>query len=313
MGVKFQLSVMGSESADKGSLREGTANNRSQGEKSVEGKPEGSPEDKPEGRPPEEIIIKGKYFKSLEETGRALCLCHGIPGEKASREGKRSEETAEGKEGETPLAPGAGGYEHLAHKFSRAGFFTLTFNFRGTGESGGNFDLLDWTLDLGAVIDYLAGFPEIREINLMGFSGGAATALYHTARDQRINSLILAACPADIGFLINRDNLEETIGRLRNIGIIRDPGFPRNPLEWMNRALSLRPQENIPRVSPRPVLILHGTKDELIPPEHAHGLYRAAREPRKLHLVEGAGHRLRQYDRITDLAVDWLKAVDWLN
>ena len=242
----------------------------------------------------DEVTIKGKYFKPLKETGRALCLCHGIPG---------------GKEGKPPVKSRAGSYEELAERFREEGFFTFTFNFRGTGESGGNFDLLDWTKDLGTVIDYLESFPEIREINLMGFSGGAATALHQTARDERISSLILAACPADMGFLINRNNLEEVIHRLREIGIIRDPGFPPDPLEWMNRALSVRPEKDIPRVAPRRVLILHGTEDELIPLEHAHRLYRAAREPKKLLLVEGAGHRLRKYNRVAELTAEWFRWV----
>jgi fermentation-respiration switch protein FrsA (DUF1100 family) len=40
-----------------------------------------------------------------------------------------------------------------------------------------------------------------------------------------------------------------------------------------------------------PVLIVHGARDELVPAEMAERLYRAARGPKRLLLVEGAGHR----------------------
>ncbi|PYQ45472.1 MAG: alpha/beta hydrolase [Acidobacteria bacterium] len=39
-----------------------------------------------------------------------------------------------------------------------------------------------------------------------------------------------------------------------------------------------------------PVLILHGEVDEIVPLAHAEALFEAAREPRRLHVVPGAGH-----------------------
>ncbi|MGH8675387.1 MAG: alpha/beta hydrolase, partial [Burkholderiales bacterium] len=40
-----------------------------------------------------------------------------------------------------------------------------------------------------------------------------------------------------------------------------------------------------------PVLIVHGAEDDLVPPDMARRLYEAARGPKRLLLVEGAGHR----------------------
>lgn len=39
-----------------------------------------------------------------------------------------------------------------------------------------------------------------------------------------------------------------------------------------------------------PVLVVHGTEDELIPVEEGRALYELANEPKELYLVEGAGH-----------------------
>jgi uncharacterized protein len=47
--------------------------------------------------------------------------------------------------------------------------------------------------------------------------------------------------------------------------------------------------ERIPRLA-APVLIVHGAEDEIVPVAHARALFAAAREPRRLRVVEGAGH-----------------------
>jgi fermentation-respiration switch protein FrsA (DUF1100 family) len=39
------------------------------------------------------------------------------------------------------------------------------------------------------------------------------------------------------------------------------------------------------------VLIVHGAQDDLVPPDMAKRLYDAARGPKRLLMVEGAGHR----------------------
>ncbi len=39
-----------------------------------------------------------------------------------------------------------------------------------------------------------------------------------------------------------------------------------------------------------PILVIHGTQDELIPLREGQALYDAASEPKDLYLIEGAGH-----------------------
>ncbi|RQD76115.1 MAG: alpha/beta fold hydrolase [Candidatus Syntrophonatronum acetioxidans] len=241
-----------------------------------------------------EIKIRGKYF-SPSPGGReiypVLCLCHGIPG---------------GRPGTSPFAPS---YERIARELSGKGFFTLTFNFRGTGRSEGNFDLAGWKKDLAAVLTYVKTLPRVEKINLLGFSAGGALALHHAVRDEDICSLVLAACPASFDFMVGVKNLEEILKTLRERGIIRDKDFPRDPEEWLKGALSLRPQEEIHRFAPRPLLLLHGTLDRIVPLDHAYRLYRAAGQPKELKVMEGLGHRLRQYPEVIDTAADWIKRV----
>jgi fermentation-respiration switch protein FrsA (DUF1100 family) len=50
--------------------------------------------------------------------------------------------------------------------------------------------------------------------------------------------------------------------------------------------------DNLKKIAgvPCPVLILHGTADDVIPVQHAELLFHAAREPKRLILFDGLGH-----------------------
>jgi fermentation-respiration switch protein FrsA (DUF1100 family) len=48
--------------------------------------------------------------------------------------------------------------------------------------------------------------------------------------------------------------------------------------------------EVAPRISPIPVLFVHGDRDHYFPVDHPHALYEAANEPKELWIVEGFGH-----------------------
>jgi len=59
-----------------------------------------------------------------------------------------------------------------------------------------------------------------------------------------------------------------------------------------------------------PILILHGSSDEVVPPTHAQKLYEAAQEPKRLEIIEGADHVLSQRDqlkKVIDLSLEWFK------
>lgn len=59
---------------------------------------------------------------------------------------------------------------------------------------------------------------------------------------------------------------------------------------WDYEALPEAPVEVVPRISPIPVLIVHGDRDHYFPLDHPRALYDAANEPKELWLVEGFGH-----------------------
>jgi len=220
----------------------------------------------------------------------ALCICHGIP--------------------VAPPDPTDRGYALLAQQFCQAGFVTLIFNFRGTGKSEGNLDILGWTRDLRAALDFLYGLEETDKarICLLGFSGGAAVCVYTAAQDPRVSVVVTCACPADFRSLRQEETPVEAIQRFRQIGAIRDKDFPPSVEEWERGFETVSPIDWVDRISPRPLLLVHGDADELIPLQHARRLYEKAKEPKELKVIPGAGHKMRLDKAAMDFVLHWLKA-----
>lgn len=240
----------------------------------------------------EGIKLKGQVYIPVSQDWQpapALCLCHGIP-----RGG--------------PGDPSDPGYPALAERFCQAGFLTAIFNFRGAGDSEGNFDIAGWTRDLVAALDYLYNMSEVDrgKISLMGFSAGAAVSVYVASHDSRVSSLIACACPIHFDFATNHESAESAIAQFRDIGIIKDKGFPPSVAHWMDGINRVKPIEHIEKVSPRPLLIIHGTQDDVVDLTSARALYERAGEPKELMIIEGAGHRLRVEQQAMDVALNWL-------
>jgi uncharacterized protein len=230
------------------------------------------------------------HIPSRGKVSPALCICHGIPA--------------------APSDPTDKGYALLAQQFCRAGFVTLIFNFRGTGRSQGNLDMLGWTHDLRAALDFLYSLEiaDKARVCLLGFSGGAAVSVYVAAHDPRVSSVVTCACPADFRSLPQRETPLDSIQRFRQIRVVRDQDFPPSVEAWQKGFEIVSPINWIDRISPRPLLLIHGDADELIPLEHARRLYRKAKEPKEFKIIPGAKHKMRLEKAAMDFALDWLKA-----
>ena len=235
-------------------------------------------------------IVGQLYLLDDQPLYPAVCVCHGIPSG-------------------TP-APDDGGYPLLAERICHEGFAVLIFNFRGTGASGGNLDILGWTRDLKAAVDYLWALPEIdrSHLSLLGFSGGAAVSIYVTSQDRRVSSIIACACPADFTLITRTDEPQSIIDHFRRIGAIRDKDFPHSAQDWINDFRLVSPINYIAGIAPRPLLLVHGSQDETVEVSAAHRLYAEAGESKQIIIVDGAGHRLRQNEQAMAIVIDWLKS-----
>ena len=238
----------------------------------------------------DELKIVGEvYLPNGKGVHPALCLCHGIPAKLPD--------------------PNDRGYPLLAEKFCAADFVTMVFNFRGAGESEGNIDLPGWSRDLGAAIDFLLSLPAVDKthLSLLGSSGGAAVCIYVAAHDPRISAVITWACPAEFSFLTQRQQAKALIEHFHSIGLIREQDFPPSVEEWLEGFRQLNPLSWIDMISPRPLLLVHGKEDDVVPVNHAQALYEKAGEPKDLALIPKAEHRLRLDERALIITQEWLR------
>jgi len=225
----------------------------------------------------------------------AICICHGVPAKRTSDPTDR-------------------GYPLLAERFSKEGFVSFIFNFRGTGKSEGNFDMLGWTRDLKAAIDYLLHLDAVDKsrLSLMGFSGGAMASVYCAANDKRVSAVVACACPARFFGISDFSKIEQFLAHCRQVGIIRDTGFPPSVEKWAKGFDEVKPVKWIDKISPRPLLIVHGENDQTVPLSHARELYRKSKEPKEISVIPGAEHKLRLSEAAMNTALAWLKKVNGL-
>jgi fermentation-respiration switch protein FrsA (DUF1100 family) len=64
----------------------------------------------------------------------------------------------------------------------------------------------------------------------------------------------------------------------------------------------------VAQIAPRPILLIHGLDDIRLSPDCSRLLYRLAGDPKRLELLEGARHSLRQRrEDVRRLLVDWFR------
>jgi alpha-beta hydrolase superfamily lysophospholipase len=188
-----------------------------------------------------------------------------------------------------------------AEFLNAAGFHCLTFDIRGHGAaaaerlpiSGGEF---------GA--DALAGFraliarPEVTSGAIAGHSMGAIGAILAAAADDRVAAVVATSSPAG-PYRLTRQTF-----RLAHLPI---PDPIAYPLAWLTTRVYLRPRGHaVARISAaaalvahdRPMLLIHGDDDDVIPPNHFERLVRtAAKAGREVEsLVIKGGHHSWLYE-----------------
>ncbi|HVL27662.1 MAG TPA: alpha/beta fold hydrolase [Acidimicrobiales bacterium] len=216
-----------------------------------------------------------------------LVLCHGFPS--------------------APGGAAASGqnYPALASRLAaETGWTVLTFNFRGAGGSEGNFSLGGWFADLRAAVARLRE-EGVSGAWIAGSSTGGALAICAAAADPSIRGVAAMAAPAT--FDMWAAHPRRFLDHARTIGVIRDRSFPPDVDHWSAELSELRPLDVVGKVPPRPVLLMHGTDDDVVPVQDARTLATAAGNRVDLRLVHGAGHRLRHDPRAVAFLLGWME------
>src|SRR5437588_11510900 len=218
----------------------------------------------------------------------ALVLCHGFPA------------------GPGGALTSAQTYPDLAdHLAAETGWTVIAFNFRGAGESEGNFSLLGWLDDLVAVVDHAVDLPRVGGVWIAGSSAGGSLALCAVADDDRVRGVATLAAPAD--FESWASDARAFLAHCRQVGVIHDADFPPDVEAWAGEFKKVQPLSGVAGIPPRPLLLMHGSDDPTVPVSDARALADAADGQADLRVIAGAGHRLRHDPRAIAALIGWME------
>lgn len=177
---------------------------------------------------------------------------------------------------------------HRAPFLHEAGFNVFLFDFRAHGRSDGHiatFGYLERRDVLGA-IEYLKGRGQ-RSFGLMGFSYGAIAAILTAPVCNDVRAVVADGGPTRM--------------RVALVAHGRDLGLPHWMAVWFSwmtiiftsirfceNMFSYEPVRWVGKISPRPILFVHGDLDKYVPDFDE--LFAAAGEPRAAWRVEGVAH-----------------------
>jgi uncharacterized protein len=176
---------------------------------------------------------------------------------------------------------------------------------RGVGASDGDFSLGGWYDDLRAVVDHAAQIADGGGVWIVGFGTGGALGLCAAGEDARVRGVACFGSPATFA-----DWANEGVGMIeyaRRVGAIRSAGFPADRRAWGAAFAALRPDESARKLSPRPLLVVHGAEDDEVPVADGRRLAEFAGPRAELRVLSGAGHRLRADPRAVALLAGWLE------
>ncbi len=169
------------------------------------------------------------------------------------------------------------------------GYSVLLFDQRGRGESEGKGVLLTKVeRDIGGAFDYIRerGCPA-ENVGIIGFSAGAASAITFASQDN-VATVVSDSCFADvadtfIGKGASESGMPRLITKFFGLGTL-----------LMSRIMygyrKVNPVDRVADVA-CPMLFIQGGKDDLVPIEDAHKLYKASGNPSdEVWLVPDAGH-----------------------
>jgi len=156
-------------------------------------------------------------------------------------------------------------------------------DYRGYGRSEGRPSLAGVQDDINSAMGYLLHRSDIdpERIVILAQSLGGASAIYnvaHSPHRAKIRALISESAFSDYS-VITREKLASF--------------WLTWPLQWplsltINNDYS--PLPAVSKVSPIPLLIIHGEKDQIVPLSHGEALFAAAAQPKEMWIVPAGRH-----------------------
>lgn len=175
----------------------------------------------------------------------------------------------------------------------RHGYSVVMMDSRAHGESGGTMCTYGWKerYDTVSVVNALYATERVRRLYALGVSMGAAIALQSAAVEPRIDAVSAEASFANLRE-VSYDYAGLEISPLLGKTLFRPASVLAMHEAEKEGGFSVDDVSPEKAVAARafPVLLICGTSDRRIPCRHSQRVFNAAKGPKQLWEVEGAGH-----------------------
>lgn len=175
-------------------------------------------------------------------------------------------------------------YRNLADTLGRLGIAVLRMDDRGVGGSGGNLETAttaERADDIREGISYLSGRSNLdyENVVLVGLSEGAIIAPMIANTNENLGGIVSMAGSASSGKEVIKYQVQNQVSTIDSLTSDEKEKLVQKNMEeiqkeaeedeWLEYFLNYDPLKIVGKVSSVPVLILHGSKDQNVPPEDA--------------------------------------------
>jgi dipeptidyl aminopeptidase/acylaminoacyl peptidase len=199
----------------------------------------------------------------------------------------------------------------LAHALRDHAWNSLIFHYRGSWGSEGVYAFKTIIADVCAAIDELSSgrHPQVDpgRLVLIGHSLGGWAAILAAVGDPRLRAVAVISAIVD-PHLIEFSEADAAEGFTPWTNGITPEQLVK---QWNELGKDHCPLEQVSKLAPRPLLIIHGGNDIFPPQEHAKALFERALDPREYILIPEANHYFSWHR--TELRNHILEWLDRLN
>lgn len=167
---------------------------------------------------------------------------------------------------------------HSVGWLAQQGMNVFVFDYRGFGQSEGTPTKEGLHLDAVAALQYVCALTNVTDVKVWGQSLGGTLALAAVAE---IKPTKVKAVAIESTFYSYQSIVRDVMWKVRDVGAMA--------LSYVVVANEESAYETIAKLSPVPLLLVHGRNDKVVDFSHAEKLYQAAREP-KTALWTDCGH-----------------------
>jgi putative redox protein len=223
-----------------------------------------------------------------EPKGTIIVVCHGFTGSKE----------------------GGGKAVEMAELLGTMGYAVLLFDFSGCGESDGEF--ADVTLtrhigDLKTSVEYCrkAGFTRVLTL---GRSFGGTTAICLGDDGGTVSGVSAWAAPGALRELFTRLRDQVTDKPYDLLKLSDEDDDLQIKKGFLTDLDSYDVFSRASIISPRPLLVVHGALDDVVPVKNAWSIFETAGEPKNIEIIPAADHQFTGcYGEVWKIYFAWLR------